>query len=57
MIIQDLIELYGVDRIVIKDWRRNKGLSIIEVTLLLEIHQSEGVIEVRRESEKGYFSL
>ena len=29
---QDLMELYGVDRITIEDWRRNKGLKMIEVS-------------------------
>ena len=26
---KDLMELYGVDRITIEDWRRNRGLSLI----------------------------
>ena len=29
---QYLMELYGVDRITIEDWRRNKGLKMIEVS-------------------------
>ena len=29
---QDLMDLYGVDRVTIEDWRRNKGLKMIEVT-------------------------
>ena len=29
---QDLMELYGVDRITIEDWRRNRGLNMIEVS-------------------------
>ncbi|MDG1823746.1 MAG: hypothetical protein P8H45_02475 [Flavobacteriaceae bacterium] len=29
---QDLMELYGVDRITIEDWRRNRGLKMIEVS-------------------------
>ena len=28
----DLMELYGVDRITIEDWRRNRGLKMIEVS-------------------------
>ena len=30
---QDLMDLYGVDRVTIEDWRRNKGLNMIEVPL------------------------
>ena len=29
---QDLMDLYGVDRVTIEDWRRNKGLNMIEVS-------------------------
>jgi len=29
---KDLMELYGVDRVTIEDWRRNKGLKMIEVS-------------------------
>ena len=29
---QDLMGLYGVDRITIEDWRRNRGLNMIEVS-------------------------
>ena len=29
---QDLMDLYGVDRVTIEDWRRNKGLKMIEVS-------------------------
>ena len=29
---KDLMELYGVDRITIEDWRRNRGLKMIEVS-------------------------
>ena len=29
---RDLMELYGVDRITIEDWRRNRGLKMIEVS-------------------------
>ena len=27
---KDLMELYGVDRVTIEDWRRNRGLIMIE---------------------------
>ena len=29
---RDLMELYGVDRVTIEDWRRNRGLIMIEVS-------------------------
>jgi len=29
---QDLMDLYGVDRVTIEDWRRNKGLKMIVVS-------------------------
>lgn len=29
---KDLMELYGVDRATIEDWRRNRGLKMIEVS-------------------------
>ena len=29
---KDLMELYGVDRVTIEDWRRNRGLNMIEVS-------------------------
>ena len=29
---RDLMELYGVDRVTIEDWRRNRGLKMIEVS-------------------------
>ena len=29
---KDLMELYGVDRVTIEDWRRDKGLKMIEVS-------------------------
>ena len=29
---KDLMKLYGVDRITIEDWRRNRGLKMIEVS-------------------------
>ena len=29
---QDLMDLYEVDRVTIEDWRRNKGLKMIEVS-------------------------
>tara|TARA_B100001057_G_scaffold183262_1_gene183965 strand:+ start:360 stop:560 length:201 start_codon:yes stop_codon:yes gene_type:complete len=29
---KDLMELFGVDRVTIEDWRRNRGLKMIEVS-------------------------
>ena len=29
---KDLMELYGVDRVTIEDWRRSRGLNMIEVS-------------------------
>jgi len=29
---KDLMELYGVDRVTIEDWRTNRGLNMIEVS-------------------------
>ena len=29
---QDLMEIYGVDRVTIEDWRTNRGLNMIEVS-------------------------
>jgi len=29
---QDLMEIYGVDRVTIEDWRKNRGLKMIEVS-------------------------
>ena len=29
---QDLMEIYGVDRVTIEDWRRSRGLKMIEVS-------------------------
>ena len=35
---KDLMELYGVDRVTIEDWRRNRGLNMIEVSYSFKIH-------------------
>ena len=29
---KDLMELYGIDRVTIEDWRRYRGLKMIEVS-------------------------
>ena len=55
---KDLMELYGVDRVTIEDWRRNRGLKMIEISThskyitendLLECENSmKGNIKVKR---------
>ena len=55
---KDLMELYGVDRVTIEDWRRSRGLKMIEVSThskyitekdLLEWENSmKGNIKVKR---------
>ena len=55
---KDLMELYGVDRVTIEDWRINRGLNMIEVSThskyitekdLLEWENSmKGNIKVKR---------
>ena len=35
---KDLMELYGVDRVTIEDWRRNRGLKMIEVSNAYAVH-------------------
>ena len=55
---KDLMELYGIDRVTIEDWRRSRGLKMIEVSThskyitekdLLEWENSlKGNIKVKR---------
>ena len=55
---KDLMELYGVDRVTVEDWRRNRGLKMMEVSTdskqitekdLLEWENSmKGNIKVKR---------
>ena len=55
---KDLMELFGVDRVTIEDWRKNRGLKMIEVSThskyitendLLEWENSmKGNIKVKR---------
>jgi len=55
---KDLMELYGVDRVTIEDWRKNRGLKMIEISThskyitendLLEWENSmKGNIKVKR---------
>ena len=43
---KDLMEIYGVDRVTIEDWRRSRGLNMIGSILSFKIHHWEGVIKV-----------
>ena len=42
---KDLMELYVVDRETIKDWRRNRGLKIIEVSTHSKYIKEKDLIE------------
>ena len=39
------MELYGVDRITIEDWRRNRGLNMIEVSSHSKYITEEDLLE------------
>ena len=52
---KDLMELYGVDRVTIEDWRRNRGLKMIEVSTH-SIHHRRGFIRLGRGIERKLFS-
>ena len=36
---KDLMELYGVDRVTIEDWRRNRGLKMMKYLLIQNTSQ------------------
>ena len=42
---QDLMELYGVDRVTIEDWRINRGLNMIEVSSHSKYITEEDLLE------------
>jgi len=42
---KDLMELYGVDRVTIEDWRRNRGLIMIEVSTHSKYIKEKDLIE------------
>ena len=42
---KDLMELYGVDRVTIEDWRRNRGLKMIEVSTHSKYISEEDLLE------------
>ena len=43
---KDLMELYGVDRVTIEDWRRNRGLKDDRSIYSFKIHYRKGFIRV-----------
>ena len=42
---KDLMELYGVDRVTIEDWRRNRGLKMIEVSTHSKYNTEKDLLE------------
>ena len=42
---KDLMELYGVDRVTIEDWRRNRGLNMIEISTHSKYITEEDLLE------------
>ena len=53
---RDLMELYGVDRLTIEDWRRNRGLKMIEVSTHSKYITEKDLIEWE-DSLKGNSSV
>ena len=53
---KDLMELYGVDRVTKEDWRRNRGLIMIEVSTHSKYITEKDLIEWEN-SLKGNFSV
>ena len=53
---RDLMELYGVDRVTIEDWRRNRGLIMIEVSTHSKYITEKDLIEWE-DSLKGNSSV
>jgi hypothetical protein len=53
---KDLMELYGVDRVTIEDWRRNRGLKMIEVSTHSKYITEKDLLEWEN-SMKGIFQL
>ena len=43
---KDLMELYGVDRVTIEDWRRNRGIENDRSIHTFKIHHRKGFIRV-----------
>jgi len=53
---KDLMELYGVDRVTIEDWRRSRGLKMIEVSTHSKYITEKDLIEWE-DSLKGNSSV
>ena len=53
---KQLMELYGVNRNTIEDWRRNRGLKMIEVSTHSKYITEKDLLE-RENSLKGNFSV
>ena len=53
---QDLMEIYGVDRVTIEDWRTNRGLNMIEVSTHSKYITEEDLLEWE-EGLKGNYSV
>ena len=56
---KDLMKLYGVDRVTIEDWRRNRGLKMIEVSTHSKYITEKDLLEWENSlkgnySEKGF---
>ena len=53
---KDLMDLYGVDRVTIEDWRRNRGLNMIEVSTHSKYITEEELLKWES-SLKGRYSV
>ena len=53
---KDLMELYGEDRVTIEDWRRNRGLKMIEVSTHSKFITEKDLL-LWEEGLKGIYSV
>ena len=53
---KDLMELYGLDRVTIEDWRRNRGLKMIELSTHSKYITEKDLLEWEN-SLKGNYSV
>ena len=51
---KDLMELYGVDRVTIEDWRRNRGLKMIEVSTHSKYITEEDLLDWEEGLKESY---
>ena len=51
---KDLMELYGVDRLTIEDWRRNRGLKMIEVSTHSKYITEKDLLEWENSLKESY---